>query len=117
MSGEVSTGPAAQYLLLLRNIWLTRAEDIAHGRKKEEIDDGRRRLVERVRDEIRKCDDVYYSGQGQRVRDEEYDEIFMHLAEMERVYPEIFTPDSPTQVEGHAAASATARGEHILTPF
>lgn len=116
-SGEVSTGPAAQYLLLLRNIWLTRAEDIAYGRKKEEMDDGRRRLVERVRDEIRKCDDVYYSGQGQRVRDEEYDELVMHLAEMERVYPEIVTPDSPTQVVGHAAASAAARGEHILTPL
>lgn len=116
-SGEVSAGPAAHFLLLLRNIWLTRAEDIAHGRKKEEMDDGRRRLVERVRDEIRKCDDVYYSGGGQRVRDEEYDELVMHLAEMERVYPEIVTPDSPTQVVGHAAASAAARGEHILTPL
>lgn len=63
--------------------------------------------------EIRRCDALYYADDPQPlVSDQEYDELVMHLLELERVYPQIVAPDSPSQTVGHAAArDAAALGD------
>lgn len=56
-------------------------------------------------DEILLCDKLYYGEQAiQRIRDEEYDELVMHLIELERLWPHLIVPESPSQNVGHSAA-------------
>lgn len=51
--------------------------------------------------EVRLCDQSYYGVEPVvRVRDEEYDELVMHLAELERVFPQLTDVNSPTVTVG-----------------
>ncbi len=56
--------------------------------------------VERLRELIRKYDYYYYVLNNPLVSDAEYDELKRRLIELERKYPELITPDSPTQRVG-----------------
>lgn len=61
-------------------------------------------------DEILLCDKLYYADNPQpRIRDEEYDELVMHLLELERCFPELITPESPSQNVGHSAAVKSSK--------
>lgn len=69
-------------------------------------------IYEKLIEEIKLCDDVYYSNDGNtenRVRDEVYDEMIMHLIELERVYPQITREDSPSLNVGHVACSRASK--------
>lgn len=60
------------------------------------------RRVRTLRDLIRKHDYLYYVLDSPEISDEEYDKLFKELRELEGRYPELVTPDSPTQRVGGA---------------
>ncbi|AFV11121.1 DNA ligase LigA [Thermacetogenium phaeum DSM 12270] len=61
-----------------------------------------RKRAEELRREIRKHDYHYYVLDNPLITDQEYDSLMRELVELERRYPELVTPDSPTQRVGGA---------------
>ncbi|HET6203128.1 MAG TPA: NAD-dependent DNA ligase LigA [Planctomycetota bacterium] len=59
-----------------------------------------RARVERLREEIRRHDHLYYNLGRPEISDEEYDRRFRELRRLEEAHPELLTPDSPTQRVG-----------------
>jgi DNA ligase (NAD+) len=55
------------------------------------------RRIERLRDEIRRHDYLYYALDRPEISDADYDALFAELAALERRFPELVTSDSPTQ--------------------
>lgn len=53
-----------------------------------------------LRAEIARHDHAYYVLDDPTIPDAEYDRLFRELQELERQYPELLTPDSPTQRVG-----------------
>ena len=63
------------------------------------------REIEKLRDEIRHHDELYYVGNAPEISDREYDLLLEELQRLEAENPELITPDSPTQrVGGRPAA-------------
>ena len=58
------------------------------------------RQIEKLRDEIRRHDELYYVGNAPEISDREYDELLETLQKLEAAHPELITPDSPTQRVG-----------------
>ena len=58
------------------------------------------REIEKLRDEIRRHDELYYVGNAPEISDREYDELLEKLQQLEAANPELITPDSPTQRVG-----------------
>lgn len=57
----------------------------------------------------------YHEDDDPEISDAEYDELYRELVDIETQYPELVTPDSPTQHVGAAPASTTfAEVEHVL---
>ncbi|RMH02686.1 MAG: NAD-dependent DNA ligase LigA [Nitrospirae bacterium] len=56
--------------------------------------------IEALRAQIRHHDYLYYIENRPEISDEEYDRLFRALQELEARYPELVTPDSPTQRVG-----------------
>lgn len=56
--------------------------------------------IERLRKEINEHDYRYYVLAEPVISDEEYDKLMRQLIELENQYPELITPDSPTQRVG-----------------
>jgi len=65
-----------------------------------------RRQAQALRDEIRRHDYQYYVLNQPEVSDAEYDQLLRKLQELEAKYPQLVTPDSPTQRVGGAPVSA-----------
>lgn len=61
-----------------------------------------RKRVDHLRREIKKQDYHYYVLDSPLISDQEYDSLMRELIELERLYPEMVTPDSPTQRVGGA---------------
>lgn len=60
--------------------------------------------ISKLRDEIRRHDELYYLQENPEISDRDYDELFAKLRDLEAKHPELITPDSPTQrVAGHPA--------------
>jgi len=55
-----------------------------------------------LRNEIRRHDHHYYVQGKAEIPDQEYDRIYRELVDLEREFPELVTPDSPTQRVGGA---------------
>jgi DNA ligase (NAD+) len=55
-----------------------------------------------VRNEIRRHDHLYYVQGKAEIGDEEYDRLYRELVDLESQFPELVTPDSPTQRVGGA---------------
>ncbi len=70
--------------------------------------------VERLRELIRKYDYYYYVLNNPMVSDAEYDELKRRLIELERKYPELITPDSPTQRVGAPPRREFPNVQHSL---
>lgn len=68
--------------------------------------------LERLREEVRKHDYLYYVKGEPVISDYEYDQLFKRLVELERKYPELVTPDSPTQRVGGTPAEGFATVSH-----
>ncbi|MGE0033457.1 MAG: NAD-dependent DNA ligase LigA, partial [Pseudothermotoga sp.] len=59
-----------------------------------------KKRVEQLREEIEYHNYRYYVLASPVITDEEYDRLMRELIELERQYPELVTPDSPTQRVG-----------------
>lgn len=70
--------------------------------------------VEKLREEIRRYDYYYYVLNQPLISDAEYDKLFRELVELEKKYPELVTPDSPTQRVGAPPAEEFAPVEHAI---
>jgi DNA ligase (NAD+) len=53
--------------------------------------------IGKLRDEIRRHDDLYYLEESPEISDREYDTLMEQLRELEAKHPELVTTDSPTQ--------------------
>jgi DNA ligase (NAD+) len=58
------------------------------------------REIEKLRDEIRHHDEMYYVENAPEISDREYDQLLENLQKLEITHPELITPDSPTQRVG-----------------
>lgn len=56
-----------------------------------------RKRIDKLREEIRYHDYRYYVLDNPVISDSEYDELMRELIDLENKYPELITPDSPTQ--------------------
>jgi DNA ligase (NAD+) len=68
------------------------------------------RLVE----EIRSHDHAYYVLAQPSISDQEYDRLYRQLLDLEKEYPALITPDSPTQQVGGEPLKAFAPATHLL---
>jgi DNA ligase (NAD+) len=58
------------------------------------------REIEKLRDEIRHHDELYYVENAPEIADREYDALIEQLQKLEEAHPELVTFDSPTQRVG-----------------
>ncbi|HEU0210465.1 MAG TPA: NAD-dependent DNA ligase LigA [Candidatus Udaeobacter sp.] len=70
--------------------------------------------VAKLREEIRKHDRLYYDQAAPIISDREYDRLYKELADLETQFPDLVTPDSPTQRVGGKALEAFAQIQHIV---
>ena len=68
-----------------------------------------RRRIEWLADEIRRHDILYHLRDRPEISDAEYDRLFRELVDLERTWPELRRPDSPTQRVGAPGGEAAAR--------
>lgn len=68
--------------------------------------------IERLRDEIRRHDRLYYVESVPRISDLEYDRLMERLKSLEARHPELVTSDSPTQRVGGEPVSELHAVEH-----
>ncbi len=72
-----------------------------------------KKLIEQLRDQIRKHDYLYYVLNQPQISDRQYDKLFSQLKELEQANPQLITADSPTQrvsgepLEGFASVRHT----------
>ena len=64
--------------------------------------------------EIRRHDHAYYVEGRQIISDREYDALFKELQALETDFPELITPESPTQRVGGAPSEKFARVKHLM---
>ena len=67
-----------------------------------------------LRQEIEKHNHQYHVLDNPLITDGEYDQLFRRLLELEREYPELITPDSPTQKVGAAPADKFSTVQHTV---
>jgi DNA ligase (NAD+) len=71
-----------------------------------------RSVAERLRDEIRRHERLYFVENAPEISDFEFDQLMKRLEALESEHPELVTPDSPTQRVGGAPASSFATVQH-----
>ncbi|MEO7300824.1 MAG: NAD-dependent DNA ligase LigA [Verrucomicrobiota bacterium] len=69
---------------------------------------------EELAGEIRKHDHAYYVEGRQLITDREYDQFFKELQELEKNFPDLVTPESPTQRVGGAPNEKFSRVKHLV---
>lgn len=69
--------------------------------------------IERLRSKIRRYDEAYYVYDDPIVSDQEYDNVFSQLVALEKKYPELVDPNSPTQRVGGMPAKGFLGVEHV----
>ncbi len=65
-------------------------------------------------DYLRACDHAYYLEAVPLITDLEYDRIYRELVELESTYPELITPDSPTQRVGGKPLDGFTQVTHAI---
>ena len=75
------------------------------------IEEAQQRIVE-LRQQIEYHNRQYYELDAPEITDAEYDALFRELVELETQYPELVTPDSPTQRVGGPPSNAFAKVVH-----
>jgi DNA ligase (NAD+) len=68
--------------------------------------------VAQLREEIRKHDRLYYQDAAPLISDREYDRLYKELVDLETQFPDLITPDSPTQRVGGKPLEAFAQIQH-----
>src|SRR5688572_996909 len=64
-------------------------------------------------EEIRRHDYAYYVEARPTVSDFEYDRLYQELLDLEKQFPELVTPSSPTQRVGGATTEGFTRVAHL----
>ena len=70
--------------------------------------------LERLRDEIRKHDRLYYDEAAPIISDREYDRLYKELVALETQFPDLVTLDSPTQRVGGTPLKAFEQVSHLI---
>lgn len=70
------------------------------------------RKLEELKHAIRRHDDLYYVQSRPEISDAEYDQLFRELQVLENQYPDLRTPDSPTQRVGGAPLAQFSKIPH-----
>ena len=65
-----------------------------------------------LRGEIRKHDRLYHEEAAPVISDREYDRLYRELVDLEKQFPDLVTPDSPTQRVGGKPLEAFAQIQH-----
>lgn len=68
--------------------------------------------ISELRDEIRRHERLYYVEAAPEISDQQFDLLMRELAELERVHPDLATPDSPTQRVGGERTGDFAPAPH-----
>ncbi len=71
-----------------------------------------RRKLEELKHTIRRHDELYYVQSRPGISDAEYDQLFRELQALENQYPDLRTPDSPTQRVGGAPLAQFSKIPH-----
>ena len=66
-----------------------------------------------LRDQIARANRAYYELDAPELSDAEWDRLFRRLQAIEREYPDLATPDSPTQRVGGAPATHLPKHPHL----
>jgi len=72
------------------------------------------RRAEELRGQIRHHDELYYVKAAPEISDFEYDRLLAELIDLEARYPELVTPDSPTQRVGGAPLAELQPVRHAV---
>jgi len=78
------------------------------------VPDEIRQRVKALREAIRRHDRLYYVEARPEIPDHEYDRLFAELKALEERYPELVTPDSPTQRVGGEPLDGLEQVEHVV---
>jgi DNA ligase (NAD+) len=70
--------------------------------------------VNELRELVRYHRERYFQDDEPEISDAEFDELYRELEGLESEFPELVTPDSPTQQVGSAAATTFAEVQHVL---
>ncbi len=68
--------------------------------------------IAQLREEIRKHDRLYYQDAAPIISDREYDRLYKELVDLETQFPDLRTPDSPTQHVGGKPLEAFVQIQH-----
>jgi DNA ligase (NAD+) len=68
--------------------------------------------IAQLRDEIKEHDRRYYEEAAPTISDREYDRLYKELVDLEAKFPDLVTPDSPTQRVGGKPLQAFAQIQH-----
>ena len=68
--------------------------------------------IEKLRDELRRHEHLYYVLDAPEITDAEYDALMNELKKLEAAHPELVTPDSPTQRVGGKPAEGFKKAQH-----
>jgi DNA ligase (NAD+) len=68
----------------------------------------------RLAAEIRRHDHAYYVEGRQIITDREYDQLFKNLQDLEKNFPDLVTPESPTQRVGGTPGEKFIRVKHLV---
>ncbi len=69
--------------------------------------------IDDLRKEIRRHDHLYYVKNRPEISDQEYDHLFRELTALEIAYPDLITPDSPTQRVGAPPLDELKKTQHV----
>ncbi|MGD8454489.1 MAG: NAD-dependent DNA ligase LigA [Phycisphaerae bacterium] len=72
------------------------------------------RRAEELRAEIRRHDYLYYTAARPEISDQQYDALLRELTELEAAFPELRTPDSPTQRVGERPLAGFEHVRHAV---
>ncbi len=70
--------------------------------------------IEKLRAEINRHDRLYYLEAQPELSDREYDELYQRLVKLEKEFPGLVTPDSPTQRVGGAPLEGFTQITHLV---
>jgi len=71
-------------------------------------------LAAKLRPQLRTWGEAYYSEDAPTVEDSVYDQQYAQLVAIETKYPDLITPDSPTQNVGGTVASDFTKVPHEI---
>jgi len=73
---------------------------------------GALKKIEKLREELRRHEHLYYVLDAPEISDAEYDALMNELKKLEAAHPNLVTPDSPTQRVGGKPAEGFKKAQH-----